>query len=230
MAVSWLRSLLLRGAACLAFGVPLLLVVAGVSHTYGPAFAAFVARLDTPMTAAPVVHARTAVLAPSFGMSVLGPPSLSPGVVNAVLSQAGSPAQGTGQALYDLSVQSGIDDAYALAVFQHESTYGLYGAGSVNHALGNIDCAGYPTCDGRFRFYSSWEEGYADFYRLLVQEYVSRGLSTVESITPVYAPSVENDVSAYIQSVVSSMQAYRALQASSKEKGYEHGSNNYRND
>lgn len=153
---------------------------------------------------------------PVFGMSVVGGPSLSPGVMNAVLARVSSPAEGTGQALYDLSVQYGIDDAFALAVFQHESTYGLYGAGSVNHSLGNIICAGYATCDGRFRFYATWEEGYVDFYRLITREYLPRGLSTVQTIMPVYAPSSENDVGLYIRSVVSSMQAYRALQASSK--------------
>ena len=34
---------------------------------------------------------------------------------------------GTGQALYDLSVQSQIDDAFALAFFQHESAFGTTG-------------------------------------------------------------------------------------------------------
>jgi Peptidase_C39 like family len=150
-------------------------------------------------------------VSPSFGMSVLGGPSLSARVVNQVLLQAGSPAHDTGQALYDLSAQYGIDDAYALAVFGHESTYGLYGAGSVNHALGNIICAGYLTCNGRFRWYATWVEGYADFYHLIAHEYIARGLSTVQAITPVYAPASENDVGVYIHSVISSMLAYRAL-------------------
>jgi hypothetical protein len=145
------------------------------------------------------------------GTSVVGGPSISAHVIDLVLSRAGSPAVGTGQALYDLSVQYHIDDAYALAVFQHESTFGLYGYGHDDKALGNIICAGYPTCNGRFRSYPSWAVGYEDFYQLLTREYLSHGLSTVESITPVYAPAVENDVSAYIRSVLAAMRSFRAM-------------------
>jgi hypothetical protein len=145
--------------------------------------------------------------------SVVGGPSLSADLMNQVLASAGSPAAGTGQGLYDLSVQSGIDDAYTLAVFEKESSFGRYGAGFEDHALGNIVCAGYPTCNGRFRWYPSWEAGYADFYQLISREYVSRGFSTVETITPVYAPSSENDTELYIQQVHQSMLAFRQAQS-----------------
>src|SRR6266550_1887177 len=43
---------------------------------------------------------------PVSGTSVVGGPSLSPDVINQILASAGSPAAGTGQGLYDLSVQS----------------------------------------------------------------------------------------------------------------------------
>ena len=150
---------------------------------------------------------------PTSGTSVLGRPSLSAHFLDQVLSAAGSPAAGTGQGLYDLSMQYQIDDAYALAVFQKESSFGSSGAGFENHALGNIVCAGYPTCNGRFRWYPSWQDGYQDFYRLISQEYVARGLSTVETITPVYAPSSENDTGLYIQQVCQSMLAFRSAQS-----------------
>jgi hypothetical protein len=110
-------------------------------------------------------------------------------------------------------MQYHIDDAYALAVFQKESSFGKYGAGFENHALGNIVCAGYPTCNGRFRSYASWSVGYADFYQLITTEYVARGLSTVETITPVYAPSSENDTGLYIQQVQKEMLAFRSAQS-----------------
>ncbi len=150
---------------------------------------------------------------PTSETSVLGGPSISADLINQVLSVAGSPAAGTGQSLYDLSRESGIDDAYALAVFEKESSFGKYGAGFENHALGNIVCAGYPTCNGRFRAYASWQDGYQDFYRLISQEYVARGLSTVETITPVYAPSSENDTGLYISQVCQSMLAFRSAQS-----------------
>ena len=147
------------------------------------------------------------------GTSVVGGPSLSPDFINQTLASASSPAAGTGQALYDLSMQYHSDDAYALAVFQKESSFGKYGAGFENHALGNIVCAGYPTCNGRFRSYASWSAGYDDFYRLITTEYVAHGLSTVETITPVYAPSSENDTELYIQQVRQSMLTFRSAQS-----------------
>src|SRR5689334_15162924 len=61
------------------------------------------------------------------GFSVVGGPSLSASFINQVLSTANSPAAGTGQVFYAQSVSTGIDDAYALAFFQHESTFGKFG-------------------------------------------------------------------------------------------------------
>ena len=143
----------------------------------------------------------TPVLAPASGDSIVGGPSLSASFVNRVLARAGSPAVGTGQALYDLSVKYRVDDAYALSTFQHESTYGKYGYGAADLSLGNIICAGYATCNGRFRRYVSWEEGYEDFYRLIAREYVARGCRTLTCIVPVYAPPSENNTDGYIQTV-----------------------------
>jgi len=155
------------------------------------------------------IPAAANLLAPAQGDAVQGDPSLSGDYINKVLSSASSPAGGTGQSLHDLSAQYGIDDSYALAVFSHESSYGKYGAAASNRSLGNIVCAGYPTCNGRFRSYPSWADGYADFYRLIKNEYIAHGLSTVEAITPVYAPASENDPSGYISSIRSAMAAYR---------------------
>jgi hypothetical protein len=53
-------------------------------------------------------------------------------------------------------------------------------------------------------------------YRLITTEYVARGLSTVETITPVYAPSSENDTGLYIQQVRQSMLVFRQAQSSMK--------------
>jgi hypothetical protein len=214
MVLSYVRSSLLRFVALVAVSVPLLLVFTQVYTVARPALISLRA-LMAARYAAVVAPARLVVPAPPapslLGVSIVGGPSISAEVVNRVLAQAGSPAIGTGQALSDLSAQYRVDDAYALAVFEHESTFGLYGAGNVNHALGNIICAGYPSCNGRFRFYSTWAEGYADFYRLMVDEYLSRGLTTVQAITPVYAPVSENDPASYIASVCASIARFRAM-------------------
>jgi hypothetical protein len=218
--LSLVRSALLRLIACVVVSLPLCILVA---HVYTPyradnsrTFTIFfsVAEPAEPQHQPLQSHELLPVRRrPLSGTSVLGGPSLSADLINQVLASASSPVAGTGQALYDLSVQSGIDDAYALAVFQKESSFGRYGAAFENHALGNIICAGYPTCNGRFRCYPSWEVGYADFYQLIRTEYVARGLSTVETITPVYAPSSENDTALYIQQVRASLVAFRSAQS-----------------
>lgn len=133
--------------------------------------------------------------------SVLGQPSISAAQIDAVLSQYGSPASGTGELFYAKGVEYGIDPAYALAFFIHESSAGTAGQwaglkpdGSTTHNVGNIICAGYPTCYGRFRDYPSWEDGIGDWYRLIANEYIGgRGLRTVDEILPIYAPSSDNN-------------------------------------
>jgi hypothetical protein len=148
--------------------------------------------------------------APPGEHSILGPPTISAQDVEAVLRQYNSPAAGTGRAWIELGKQYGIDPAYALAFFVHESTAGtnpgwagLKPGGSSTHNVGNIICAGYSTCYGRFRDYKTWDEGIEDWYKLIANEYVrGRGVQTVEQIIPIYAPAFENDVDAYVNTVV----------------------------
>ena len=211
--LSLVRSCLFRMIACVTIFLPLSILVAHVWVLYSPQSSGTFTlglSLASPAHSSGLLPVRRI---PVSETSVIGGPSLSPNLINQVLASAGSPAAGTGQELYDLSVQYGIDDTYALAVFGKESSYGKYGAAFEDHALGNIVCAGYPTCNGRFRWYPSWEAGYTDFYQLIRGEYVARGLSTVEAITPVYAPSSENDTGLYIQQVCHSMLAFRQAQS-----------------
>jgi hypothetical protein len=147
--------------------------------------------------------------------NVEGKPSLSAAFVDKVLAAAGSRAAGTGQALYDLSAKYGIDDAYALAFFQHESVYGTTGVARATLSLGNIRCSeGYQCIEG-FRAYSSWIAGYEDWYKLIRNLYISQwGLRTVEQIVPKYAPSSDhNDVSGYITAVEKAVSTWRSGQA-----------------
>jgi hypothetical protein len=141
--------------------------------------------------------------------SLQGPPSVSATQIDAVLASYDSPATGTGATWIALGQQYGIDPAYALAFFIHESSAGtapgwagLKPDGSTTHNIGNVICAGYPTCYGRFRDYGGWREGIEDWFRLLSNEYFPKGLTTVESIIPVYAPASDNNnEAAYIHSV-----------------------------
>ncbi len=147
-------------------------------------------------------------------------PSLSPAQIDQILRSYGSPAAGTGEIWYRLGVEYNIDPAYAVAFFIHESSAGtnLNWAGrkpdgSTTHNVGNIICAGYPTCYGRFRDYPDWETGIADWYRLIDVEYIrGRGLQTVADVIPIYAPAFENDVQGYITVVTSLVDRWRAGQ------------------
>lgn len=148
---------------------------------------------------------------PAAGTSVVGGPSLSAAQVDTILANAGSPAQGSGQTFYNDSVQYGIDDAYALAFFKHESTYGLYGAAVNTRSIGNINCTAGYSCIGRFRAYPSWQAGIDDWYQLIKTVYVGQGLSTVEAIIPHYAPNSDhNNEAAYISSVENDVSTWRA--------------------
>jgi hypothetical protein len=142
--------------------------------------------------------------------AVLGEPTVSAQFIDSVLAHYGSPAAGTGQIWLEMGRRYGIDPAYALAFFIHESSAGtnpgwagIKPGGGTTHNVGNIICAGYSTCFGRFRDYDSWNAGIEDWYKLISVEYVNdRGTATIEQIIPIYAPSFENDVNNYVQTVV----------------------------
>jgi Mannosyl-glycoprotein endo-beta-N-acetylglucosaminidase len=150
---------------------------------------------------------KTTVLSRTTGplqsYSVVGGPSIDVDFIERVLVHYHSPAAGKGQALYDQGLKYGIDPAYALAFFMHESTFGTRGVATITHSLGNIRATrGYAQYDG-YRWYRTWEQGFEDWYRLIANQYVGQwGLSTVDQIIPVYAPNTDhNDEAAYIQSV-----------------------------
>jgi hypothetical protein len=146
---------------------------------------------------------------PPGDYSLRGAPSLSASEIDSILEGYGSPATGTGQSWIDLGHHYEIDPAYAVAFFIHESSAGTHPAwaghkpdGETTHNVGNIICAGYPNCHGRFRDYDSWEEGIEDWYRLIDEEYIKgRGHKTLDDVLPIYAPAVENDVNGYVGTV-----------------------------
>jgi hypothetical protein len=143
---------------------------------------------------------------------VQGPSTICPAMINRVLSAYGSPVAGQGQAVYDLSNQYGVNAAFALAFFCHESSCGTAGAAVATHSWGNIVCTpGWSSCIGRFRAYPTFLDGLQDYLVLLTQAYFPRGLTTVDRIIPVYAPpSDDNNDAAYINAVVSSVALWSA--------------------
>src|SRR5579859_3464005 len=125
--------------------------------------------------AAPAIN-QGVVLADSSA-DVRGRPSLFAAFMNRVLGAASSPAAGRGQVLYDLSLKYGIDDAFALAFFWHESNFGVNGEANITHSLGNLRCIPDAACvntDGApcqpqqscYAAFPTWAAGFEAWYRL----------------------------------------------------------------
>ena len=153
----------------------------------------------------------TVVVFPSSSPSVIGGPSLSAAFIDRVLATYGSPAVGLGASLVADSQRFHIDDVFALAFFLHESSLGTTGVARFTRTLGNNISTGNPTGLQGFRWYPSWQVGAWDWFRLIKDEYLPRGLTTVQAIVPVYAPASDhNDVSGYIAAVVRAVATWRA--------------------
>ncbi|HYU73715.1 MAG TPA: hypothetical protein VEL31_13630, partial [Ktedonobacteraceae bacterium] len=148
--------------------------------------------------------------------SVIGKPTISAAFINQVLASYHSPAAGKGQALYDLGVKYGIDPAFALAFFLHESTFGTAGEARTTLSLGNLRCIPNVACvdqdRGGYASFASWEDGFQAWYELIRNYYIAqRGLTTIEKIIPVYAPTSDNnDEAAYIASLKHALDTWRA--------------------
>ena len=152
-------------------------------------------------------------LPPATGSSIAGSPSLSAQKIDSILCGASSPACGTGNVFYNDSLTYGIDDAYALGFFHHESGFGTSGAATQTLSIGNIVCTSGYACIGRFRAYSSWSAGIDDWYRLVSgPAYVGGGLRTMDQIIPKYAPSSDgNNEAGYISAVEGDVQTWRTM-------------------
>ncbi|MDQ6661610.1 MAG: glucosaminidase domain-containing protein [Chloroflexota bacterium] len=156
-------------------------------------------------TSSPAVVMRTSSYA------LVGRPTISVRQIDHILCTAASPTCGTGADLYQLGVTSGIDPIYALAFFEHESTFGKYGMARLTRSLGNIRCSAEYVCLDGYRAYASWQAGYADWYRLIRVQYIGAWhLLTVAAIVRVYAPSSENNTQGYIAAIETSVSAWRA--------------------
>ncbi len=172
--------------------------------------------LNNLQQAAPALAAFSAQKSPANGERiryiVTGSPTISAALINLVLAAYRSPAANTGQALYSLGVRYGIDPVYALAFFMHESLFGRYGMATATRSLGNLRCiAGFPCYQG-YAAFSSWQAGYAAWYKLIRSLYVDTWhLRTVAAIIPTYAPAADHNApGAYITAVERAVDAWRA--------------------
>jgi len=157
----------------------------------------------------------TSTLQPSATpYSVVASPSIEVAFINQVLSTYHSPAAGKAQALYDLGVQHGIDPAFALAFFMHESSFGTQGEATKSRSLGNLRCIPNYRCEDNFAQFDSWEDGFKAWYQLIRNLYVAQwGLTTVDQIIPRYAPQADhNDEATYIAALKHAIDTWHGRQ------------------
>lgn len=145
------------------------------------------------------------------GSTVTVAPTITASYIDSQLCTHNSPACHTGQSMYALGAKYGVDPAFALAFFWHESAYGTTGIAPSHHSMSNTRCIPSLACVGGYASFQTWQQSYEEWYQLILSNtYAGGGRATVEQIIPVYAPSTENDVQAYISSVESSVAQYRS--------------------
>ena len=192
----------------------LLLVAVGLvalSMMGSPASHATTFSLSLAASSPVPIHSAGRVAAPDrSSSSILGRPSLSVAFINRVLSAYHSPAAGLGSVLYADSLTYGIDDAYPLAFFLHESSMGNAGWAEGQSLSWQHSVYGWLVVWWWLSLLSTWAAGFHDWFTLIVNEYLPRHLSTIATIIPVYAPSADhNDEHAYITAVLLAVSAWR---------------------
>jgi hypothetical protein len=147
---------------------------------------------------------------------ILSAPRISIDTFTVILTRGGSPAAPVAAQCYRSIVKRGVDPALALAVFEHESSFGRLGAANPRRNWGNLRRSPYFKSDGRFVVYPSWSAGAADAARLLSiygRNAIRRGVVTDSARTfpHVWAPSADgNRPKQYGEAIVRAIQRYQA--------------------
>jgi hypothetical protein len=129
-------------------------------------------------------------------LTLASAPRISASGFRAILLRHASPAAPEAAACYAAFVAKGIDPAVGLAIFQHESGFGLFGVARTNRSWGNVRGAG-----GSFVKYSTWTAGAAGLAALLVLYATNKirpgtTTSTIRTFPYVYAPSADGNAPA----------------------------------
>ena len=188
----------------------LLCIVAYVALTPGTMNLLTHAIASTSHTSQPLTTSIAPITSTTGDYRVTGKPTITAAHIDSILRVAHSPAVGTGNAMYAYGVAYAIDPIYALAFFQHESSFGLAGMAQSTHSIGNIRCTQGYACINGYRAYGSWQAGILDWYKLIYWYIHSLHLSTVEQIIPTYAPSGDhNNPAQYVASVEHAVSEWR---------------------
>ncbi|GCE32088.1 hypothetical protein KDA_75720 [Dictyobacter alpinus] len=126
--------------------------------------------------------------------SITGPATIDADFINKVLEYYHSPMAGQGQLFVQVSQYCGLDPAFVLAFYMHESSFGLGGEARYSLSPGNLRCIPGVRCQDGYAWFESWQDGLMVQCRLLRNLYVDGwGLTTPEQIIPKYAPAADNN-------------------------------------
>ena len=134
-----------------------------------------------------------------------------------ILREAESPAAPVAHEAWAAIVGHGVDPALALAVFQHELSFGTRGAAVSRRNWGNLRRSPNFKSDKRFVVYPSWVDGAGDAARLLAIYGHNRirpkiRTDTARTFPFVWAPSADgNRPGRYGKAVVVAMKGYIKL-------------------
>ncbi len=142
--------------------------------------------------------------------SIVGAPTLSAATVNKIFAQMGSPMVGTGSVVEQAARQTNIDDAFALGVWWTETNDGAAGVGRADRNPGSVRGSnGYPSAYDGYTIYPSYAAGITDWFNILKNRYVSRGMTSVYSLCYSYVGT--SSAPLWAAKVVNLMYRYRGI-------------------
>lgn len=143
-------------------------------------------------------------------VSVLGSPSLAATTVDSIFRSLGSPMAGNGALIVNLSRQYHIDNAFALGVWWTETNDGEAGVGNADRNPGGVKYSpNYPHAYDGYTVYPSFAAGISDWFFIVQQRYIARGLTTVYSIAQPYVGT--SSYPYWAAKVITQMYKYRGI-------------------
>jgi hypothetical protein len=148
--------------------------------------------------------------------TILAKPRIHEDTFRGILRRHDSPAAAEAHDAYAEIVAHGVDPALALAVFQHESSFGRAGAAVPHRNWGNLRHSPFFKSEAGFVCYPTWHDGAGDTARLLAiygRNLIRprRTTCTARTFPHVWAPSSDgNAPTRYGRAIVAAMQGFIA--------------------
>lgn len=151
--------------------------------------------------------------------TVIGvPPDLTEAEFVAILDAAHSPALGAASAVWNYCRRRGVSPAFLLAMFRHESGYGLKGTATQTHSWGNTRSPSFggvpemgtvPGRSGTFPVFKDWIDGGISTAARWLDYAPYRDRTTVRQIIGIWAPvSDGNEPEIYSKAVLASIEEW----------------------